>query len=175
MSPAQVATSSATTHFRFQAVRFIFCGVDLSGRFSPFSRRKHVLRHGELLVLRVPCHLFTHLLCRPSLHQAAARQFSSSGSSRPYLGRPSCLAMSTVAQRTPLAPYPRTGFFCASIRIYLPRAIELFCYAVRVAQIPLNHQTHFTSPPALEFYSSTLLLASWSQSRRTDAPAAQSI
>jgi hypothetical protein len=144
MSPAQVATSSATTHFRFQAVRFIFCGVDLSGRFSPFSRRKHVLRHGELLVLRVPCHLFTHLLCRPSLRQATARQFSSLGSCRRCLGRPSCLAMSTLAQRTPLAPYPPTGLLCAPSRTYLPRAIEIFLCAVRVELIPLNCQTHVT-------------------------------
>jgi hypothetical protein len=40
--------------------------------------------------------------CRPSLRQAAARQYSSLGSCRPYLGRPPCLAMSTLAQRTPL-------------------------------------------------------------------------
>jgi hypothetical protein len=41
--------------------------------------------------------------CRPSLRQAAARQFSSLGSRRPYLGHPSCLAMRTLAQRTSVA------------------------------------------------------------------------
>jgi hypothetical protein len=41
---------------------FIFCGVDLSGRCTLFPRCKHVLRHSNLLVFRVPCHLFTRLL-----------------------------------------------------------------------------------------------------------------
>jgi hypothetical protein len=43
-------------------MRYIICGAHLSGRCSPFSRCKHILRRGELLALRVPCHLFTRLL-----------------------------------------------------------------------------------------------------------------
>jgi hypothetical protein len=43
-------------------MRFTVYGVDPSGLCSTFSRCKHVLRHSDLLVLRVPCHLFTRLL-----------------------------------------------------------------------------------------------------------------
>jgi hypothetical protein len=68
---------------------FTICGVHLSGRCTLLPRCKHDLRHGELLVLRVPCHLFTHLLCRPSLRQAAARQLSSLGIMPAAYGSPS--------------------------------------------------------------------------------------
>jgi hypothetical protein len=60
------------------------------------------------------------------------------------LGRPLRLAVSTLAQRTPLAPYPPAVSTCTPCRPHLPRVIEIFLCAVRVEQIRLNRQTHFT-------------------------------
>jgi hypothetical protein len=49
-------------HIQFLSKAFFFCGVDLSGRCTLIARRKHVLRHSDLLLFRVSCHHFTRLL-----------------------------------------------------------------------------------------------------------------
>jgi hypothetical protein len=112
------------------------------------------------------CHLCVKLLLD---------NISSLGSCQPFLGRPPCLAMSTLAQRTQLDPYPSTGLVCACRRPHLTRAIKIFICAVRVWQIPLNRQTHFTRPPVLKFYPPTLPVAGGTQSRLTSAPATRFI
>jgi hypothetical protein len=85
--------------------------------------------------------------CRPSLCQAAARQFSSLGSSRPYLGRPSRLAVSTLAQRTPLAPYPPAGSNCALLSPAPSTSHRslLLCYPCRADPTQLSNTFHVTA------------------------------
>jgi hypothetical protein len=94
-----------------------------------------------------PLSLFHASACRPSLHQAAAHQFSSLGSCRSYLGRPSFLSMITLAQRTSLAPHFPTGSNCAllSPAPSTSHRTLLLCYPCRADPTQLSNTFHVTA------------------------------
>jgi hypothetical protein len=103
-----VATSSAASHLYFKQCGLLSAASILVAAAHLFTLQARSSSR-RAASTRVPRHHFTRLLAVHHCAKLLLTNFPVWESCRRHLGRPPCLAIRALAQRTQLYPYPRTG------------------------------------------------------------------